>query len=480
MFKRILTVARAFLPPLLAGALTAQSIVVKNVTVIDATGAPARQNLSVAIDGDRIIAIEKKIRAPKSAVTIDGKGKFLIPGLWDMHVHLSTPELYFPLLLANGITGVREMFTGVPLPAIRSWATRADVPRIVAPGFIDGPPMLWNGAPPPGAIAVETPDNARFAVDALARSGVDFIKVYNSVPRDAYFALAAEARAIGIVFAGHVPEAVSPLEASEAGQRSEEHLINILLACSTREEDLRAERVKMMLDRSISGEQRLRDLAFPDSAALDETYSEEKAAVLFRTFVKNGTWHTPTLALLEGFARARDEDFVLDPRRKYLLKAWSDAWDPHNTFFLRDLTPEAYASLNARIRTLLTRYQKLVGDMHRAGVQFLAGTDASGWNPVYPGFGLHEELALLVDAGLTPMEALQCATRNPAMYFGRLDSMGTIEKGKSADLVLLDADPLADIHNTQKITAVIMRGRYYSREDLDKLLTSAAARATRP
>jgi hypothetical protein len=468
----------------LAGCLSAQTIVIKNVTVIDATGAPARKNLSVSIDGDHITAIGKKIKIPRGSTAIDGKGKFLIPGLWDMHVHLSVPEIYFPLLVANGITGVREMFTGIPMPLIQSWRARGnvarDVPQIVAPGFIDGPPMLWNGAAPPGAIAVATADDGRFAVDALARSGVDFLKVYNSIPRDAYFALAAEAHAIGIIFAGHVPEAVSPLEASEAGQRSQEHLINILEACSTQEVELRPARVSMMLDRSISGEQRLRDLAFPDSAELDKSYSEEKATLLFRTFVKNGTWQTPTLALLEGFAKMRDEDFIHDPRRKYLLKAWSDAWDPANTFYLKDLTPDAYAQLNARIRTLLARYEKLVGAMHRAGVQFLAGTDANGWNPVYPAFGLHQELALLVESGLTPMEALQSATRNPAMYFGRLDSTGTVEKGKSADLVLLDADPLSDIHNTQKIAGVILRGRYYSRSDLDKLLAAAADRATRP
>jgi amidohydrolase family protein len=477
-------VPRVFLLCFLAACLPAQTIVLKNVTVIDATGAPARKGLTVAIDGNRISAIEKKIHTKKGVVVVDGKGKFLIPGLWDMHAHLSVPELYFPLLVANGITGVREMFTGIPLPVIQSWRARGnlsrDVPQIVAPGFIDGPPMLWNGVPAPGAIAVATADDGRFAVDALARTGVDFLKVYNSIPREAYFALAAEARAIGIVFAGHVPEAVSPLEASEAGQRSEEHLINILLACSTREDELRAARVNMMLDRNISGEQRLRELAFPDSAALDETYSEEKGAVLFRTFVKNGTWHTPTLALLEGFAKMRNEDFMHDPRRKYLLKAWADAWDPRNTFFLKDLTPEAYTRLNQQVRTLLTRYQKLVGEMHRAGVQFLAGTDANGWNPVYPGFGLHEELALLVESGLTPIEALQSATRNPALYFGRLDTTGTVEEGKLADLVLLDADPLTDIHNTQKIAAVVMRGRYFSRADLDKLLSTAADRATRP
>jgi imidazolonepropionase-like amidohydrolase len=126
--------------------------------------------------------------------------------------------------------------------------------------------------------------------------------------------------------------------------------------------------------------------------------------------------------------------------------------------------------LRQRIRMLLTRYERLVGDMRRAGVEFLAGTDTSPLNPVLPGWGLHQELELLVDSGLTPMEALQAATRNPARYFGKLSEMGTIEEGKSADLVLLDADPLEDIRNTQKIAAVVMRGRYYSRQDLDAML----------
>jgi imidazolonepropionase-like amidohydrolase len=140
---------------------------------------------------------------------------------------------------------------------------------------------------------------------------------------------------------------------------------------------------------------------------------------------------------------------------------------------LRDLSAEQYAGLNIRIRALLARHEKLVGDMHRAGVEFLAGTDANGWNPVYPGFGLHRELELLVESGLTPMEAIQAATRNAAMYFGRLAVMGTIEKGKAADVVLLGADPLKDIRNAEKIEAVVMRGRYYSRADLDQMLDRA-------
>jgi len=465
---------------LLTPCLLAQSLVIKNVTIIDATGAAPRKNLDVAISSARISAIQKKIKPPRDTQIIDGRGKFLIPGLWDMHIHLGPPEIFFPLLIANGITGVREMFTGIPIETIRAWRKRPDVPRIVAPGFIDGPPMLWTGPAPPGAIAVETPEQARFAVHALAQSGVDFLKVYNSIPRDAYFALAAEARAIGIPFAGHVPEAVNPGEASDAGQRSEEHLINILLACSTREEELRAARVAAMLDKSMSGEARMRLLAFPDSVELSETYSEAKAANLFRTFVRNGTWQTPTLALLEGFASVRDAAFLNDPTHRYALPAWRDAWDPRNTFFLKDLPPADYDALNIRIHALLERHEKLVGDMHRAGVEFLAGTDTNGWNPVIPGFSLHEELALLVKSGLSPLEALQSATRNPARYFGPAAQIGTIEIGKAADLVLLTADPAQDIRNTQKIDAVILRGHYFSRENLDGMLQQASTAAAHP
>ena len=451
------------------GAASAQSLIIKNVTVIDGTGAGPRKNVSVGVGAGRITAIEKKLKTAPGIRVIDGRGKFLIPGLWDMHIHLGPPDIFFPLLVANGITGVREMFTGIPLEVIRQWRAHSDVPRIVAPGFIDGPPMLWSGAPlPPGAFAVSNPREARLAVDAIARAGADFVKVYSSVPRDAYFALADEARRIGIPFAGHVPEAVSPLDAALAGQRSQEHLLQILEACSTKEDQARAERVRIMLDKSVSGEERMRVLAFENTDLID-SYDAQKAAVLFSTFVSRGVWQTPTLVILSGFARERDDDFVHDPRREYLPKSWTAQWDPRQSGFLKDLSPADYDALNARIHVLLARHEKLVGDMYRAGVEFLAGTDANGVNPVLPGFGLHDELALMVQSGLTPMEALETATRNPARYFGGAD-FGTVEPGKSADLVLLNADPLEDIRNTSKIEAVVMRGRYFSREDLDAML----------
>jgi hypothetical protein len=404
---------------------------------------------------------------------IDARGKFLIPGLWDMHMHLGMPEAFFPFLVAHGITGVREMYTAIPPQVIQQWRARSDVPRIVASGFLDGPLMLQAGqVPPPGAFAIATPEQGRYAVRVLKLAGYDFLKVYNSLPRDAYFAIAQEARAAGIPFAGHVPEAVSPLEASEAGQRSEEHLINILLACSTNEAALRAERIRVMTSDQISGEERLRKLGFPDTEGLVDTYDERKAGVLFQTFVRNGTWQTPTLVLLKGFAYS--DEFIADPLVQKMPEAWRKDAPPRGKYYMKDMTGEQYDALITNIRALLDRYKKLVGDMHRAGVQFLAGTDTSLNNPVIPGAGLHRELALLVESGLTPREALETATLNPARYFGVLDKMGTIEAGKAADLVLLDADPLVNIHNTKKIRAVFLRGRYFPREELDGMVAKVA------
>jgi len=275
--------------------------------------------------------------------------------------------------------------------------------------------------------------------------------------------------------AGHVPEEVSPLEASAAGMRSEEHLNNILLNASRDEVRLRAERVATMNDPKISGAERLRLLAWPLLAGLVDTYDEKKAAALFQAFVKNGTWQTPTLAILDGFVHELDEEVVNDPRRRFLPKVWTDNWDPRVIYYLKDQSPAEYEVLHQRMRMLLTRYRKLVGDMHRAGVELLAGTDTNPLNPVLPGWSLHEELALLAESGLTNMEALQTATRNPARYFGILQETGTVEVGKSADLILLDADPLEDIRNTQKINTVVMRGHYYSRADLDAMLERSAA-----
>jgi len=413
-------------------------IVFEHATVIDGTGAAPRKDVTVAIAGGRIISIGQSIQPPATARVIDATGRYLIPGLWDMHVHLDPQGNALQTLVANGITGIREMYTGIPIATLAAWRARPENPRIAIAGFLDGP-LLQTSDATPDAFAVGTADEARIAVTLLKARGADFLKVYNSLPREAYFEIAKESKRLGIRFAGHVPEAVSPAEASEAGQHSQEHLINILLACSSREEELRAQRIFTMNDPAISPVERALELGFPDPQGLFDTYDDTKAAALFKTFVKNDTWHTPTLALLQGFLADKDR--------------------ARQTVYMKDLSPEAFDGWMARIGALLDRYKKLVGDMHRAGVEFLAGTDTNPSNPVLPGPSLHDELELLVESGFTPMEALQTATRNPARYFGTLKDMGTIETGKLADLVLLDANPLDDIRNTRKISMVVLRGR---------------------
>lgn len=451
------------------------TLIFEHLTVIDGTGSKPRSDISVELRGDRIGQIAKHIKAPAGVQVINAKGKFLIPGLWDMHVHLGFPEQYIALLVANGITGIREMYTGLPLRSLLALRTRPDAPRIAISAFLDGPLMITPGVPlPEGAIPVSNEREGRAAVRFLSQGGFDFLKIYNSLPRDAYFAIADEANKVGMPFAGHVPEAVSPLEASEAGQRSEEHLMNILLACSTNEDALRAERIRVMNGGgSITNEDRFRLLAFPKTEGLLDTYSEAKCSHLFETFVKNRTWQTPTLVVLNGFAHG--DELVKDPRASYMPKEWRATAHPRQKYYMQDLNADDFDALVKRIRVLLERHKQLVRDMHRAGVPLLAGTDTSALNPVLAGFGLHDELALLVECGLTPMEALQAATLNPARYFGLENEFGTIEEGKAADLVLLDANPLRDIHNTQKVRAVVMRGKFFSRSDLDTMLTRASA-----
>ncbi len=421
-------------------ACSAQTLIIKNVTVIDATDAPPRKGVSVAIEGDRIMAIQKNVRAPRGVRVIDGKGKFLIPGLWDMHMHLPVASPPFDELVAHGITGVREMFSGVPPALLEAWRARPDVPRIVTAGFIDAIRTVGaDGQPAPGAFAVASAPEARAAVRFLARQQYDFIKVYNSLSREAFLGVADQAKMLGIPFAGHVPESVSVGEASDAGMRSQEHLNNVLLACSSKEDDLRAARVAL-LRAQIAPEERLRLLAFPKSEGLFDTYDPAKAAALFEKFVKNGTWHTPTLVLLDGFVQRPD-----------FTRA---------QFYMRDLDSAGFEAILTRIRSLLDRHKQLVGDMHRAGVPLLAGTDTSAFTATTPGESLHRELELLVASGLNTLAALQTATRNPAIYFNKLAEMGTIEVGKAADLVLLDADPLQDISNVRKIRGVVLRGIY--------------------
>jgi len=435
------------------------------------TGAPPQPDMTVVITGNRIAAIGRtgQVRIPRGVQVINAAGKFLIPGLWDMHVHFTESERAFPLFIANGVTGVRNM--GGNLDELLHW--RTDVasgkllgPRVVTCGpIVDGPQPAAHGP----TIVVGTAAEARQTVDMLKQRGADCVKVYDRLPREAYFAIIEEARKQGLPVVGHVPLSITSVEASDAGQKSIEHLGSIFESTSTIEEELH--RLESAPEPVTDPSEFPRRIAARGERMLD-TYDERKAKQVFAHLVKNQTWQVPTLEFKWAQTFIDDISRNGDPRLKYIPSSEQQWWSPQKNFFARYRTPE-YIVFKKK---LFQKELELVGAMHRAGVPFMTGTDLSGAY-VFPGFSLHHELALFVQAGFTPMEALQAATRNPAIFLGELSSQGTVERGKIADLVLLESDPLENIRNTQQINAVIVNGRYFSKGSLRKMLADVEAAA---
>jgi imidazolonepropionase-like amidohydrolase len=435
-----------------------------HVAVIDAAGTPVRTDMTVVITGNRITELgpSSNAQVPTGARVVDATGKFLIPGLWDMHTHwYRYDKTFLQLFPINGVTGIRIMW-GAPIHF--EWRKEIQEgtllgPQMVISGTIlDGPRPVW-----PGSMAIKNEAEAREAVKATKQQGYDFVKVYSLLPRAAYFAIADEAKKQGIPFAGHVPESVTVAEASDAGQKSMEHLTGILTACSAREDELR----KGLQDPQVPAPLRLQRRRL-----MLETLSMEKATALFNRLKQNHTWQCPTLTVLRSGAFLNDSNFRKDPRLKYMPTELKESWDPSRDFRFRSRTPEDF-----KVSRLVYKKQlELVGLMRRAGVEFIAGTDVV--NPFcFPGFSLHDELALLVEAGFSPMEALQTATLNPARFFGKEKDFGTVQEGKIADLVLLDANPLEDIRNTTKINSVVVNGQLLERKRLDQLLAEVEAAA---
>jgi hypothetical protein len=444
-------------------------LALSHVTVIDGTGGRAQPDMTVVIADGRIAAVGPSARAevPEGAQRVDGTGQFLIPGLWDMHVHWSDAA-FLPLFTANGVTGVRVMWG---LPVHLQWrkalaAGKFDGPRLFLAGpIVDGPSPIWKAS-----VAVATEEEARRAVRKTKEDGYDFVKVYNLLPREAYLAIADESRKQEVPFAGHSPYAVSAGEVSDAGQQTIEHLEGILLACSGKEAELRKQLIAATRDFPN------RDLALLRriNEEMLDAYDPDKAAALFARLKKNHTWQVPTLTVLRAIARLDDEAFTKDPRLKYMPSAIRKMWDPKNDERFKTYTRDDFAQR----RRLFEKSLEVVGAIRRAGVGLLAGTDVL--NPYcFPGFSLHDELELLVKAGLSPMEALQAATRDPARLQNKEKEFGTVEPGRAADLVLLEANPLDDIGNTRKIAAVVLRGELLPKERLRKMLGDVEAAAAK-
>src|SRR5712692_6387518 len=353
-------------------------LVLTNVTIVDVRTGALQPEQTVVLERNHIASVgpSKSAKYPRNAPSVNCRGLFLIPGLWDMHVHLvfgdwfpGAKDISLPLFAANGVTGVRDM--GSELDIVQGWRDEIEAGRLIGPRIYTSGPMLDGRKPRfPSSLAIGTPEDAHRAVADLKRRGADFIKLQSLIPREAVFAIAEEAKKQEIAFEGHVPDAARASEMSAAGMKY-----------------------------------------VPASW-------------------KNKTWKRFTDEITQGYGA---DDLAI--RKRFVEKEL-----------------------------------EVVGMLHQAGVLFLAGTDTPAGVHIFPGYSLYEELRRFVAAGFTPLEALQTATLNPARFFGIEEQIGAVEKGKLADLVLLSANPLEDIANTQKIAAVIVNGQYYRRADLEKML----------
>jgi hypothetical protein len=471
---------------ILAAACTDPAVIaIRDVAVIDVARGVAVQSQTVVVNGQLIEAVGPSgdVEVPRGAVEIDGRGRFLIPGLWDMHVHTSsdaiTRETLLPLFIANGVTGVRIMAAdcfedaepgcveeGFPeaLPTIstvRGWQEEVLAGRLAGPRMIAGSFYVNSPGPdePSTAYFPRTEQHGREHARLLEARGVDFIKVYSGLSREAFFGLADEANRLGIPFEGHTPFDVWPSEVSDAGQRSIEHLGfgNIEMECSNDADALR--------DRLVAEFDAPAPELLPILLEQVATYDPEKCRRLAERFVRNGTWAVPTLMI----ARLPEEaggGWRSDPYARFLPDAERALWESREPLYEHDLGDAASRAPHSRWMRELTRM------MHDAGVRMMAGSDA-GEIGVYWGIGLHQELELLVSAGLSEIDVLRAATVNAAEFLRVTSTLGSIEAGKEADLVLLGANPLEDISNTRRIVSVMARGRWYGRADLDALLAEA-------
>lgn len=449
---------------MLITAANAQPLVIQGATVIDVTDGSLHSDQTVLIEGNRMAAMGADVAIPAEAEVVDATGGYLIPGLWDMHVHTfnnndpQPPNTWtFPLYLANGVTGVRDMWVkpGAQAEQVRAWERELDAGTFVGPRFggigtlVDGTPRIQK------SDTVTTPAEARAFVARLAGAGIDFVKPYSRLSPEAYHALVEAAHEAGLEVAGHGPNALSSFEVATAGQRSIEHLTGVHETCSAQEDSLRAAGV----------------VAYSAPQAVVSTFDPAKCRRLYRTFAERGTWQVPTL-ITNRIWRATTS---LDALRQDEGLLYTPTWEVAEWEWVGGFLTFSSAKDRTAYDDLYRLEQRIVGEMHAAGVPLLAGTDVG--NPyVYPGFSLLDELAEFVEAGLSPLAALQTVTRNPARYLDRTDDLGTVEAGKLADLVLLDANPLDDINNLRHIRAVVVNGRFYTHDELEQMKAAVLAK----
>lgn len=443
-------------------------IVIENVTVVDIETGELLTNRDVMINGNKISKIVPHALARyRSGTVIDGRSKYLIPGLWDMHEHLMSSNWYetqLPLLRANGITGFREMFGDLATAdTARMRMNNNSLPffRFIASGHIvDGEKPFWERS-----VKVADTKRAAQVVDSLKGTKADFIKVYSLLRPDVFLAIAKRSKEQKIPFAGHVPYAVQVTEASNAGMASMEHLYGFLTeACSNSEAAMAVMQKQLYAIEQGNDVERKRMSLLWNTLVLDD-FSKERMQNIARTLKRNHTHIVPTLVTLRGKYFSNDSAFTNDPRLRYMSAETLGFWKEMTTNALATNTATEWSNYRKRWQLEKEVMRILIAEK----VPIMAGTDAD--NPyAFPGFSLHDELALYVECGMQPVEALRSATWVPAAFLNMTDSLGSVKEGKFADLVLLEANPLDDISNTSRVFTVIANGKIYGKRYIDSVL----------
>jgi Amidohydrolase family len=452
------------------------ALLIRNVTVVNVERNELERDRDVLVRRDRIAATKAtgKLRAPKNARIVDGHRKFLIPGLWDFHVHIfSAPgeeDLALPLYIINGVTGIRDvgaLRTRAEQQAIVDAVVRGERvgPRIVLAGaLIDGPPGSW-----PGQMVASNAEEGRARVREAKAAGWTSIKSYSLLSEAAYLGIAREAMRLDLPLFGHIPESVLLSTAIKAKHRSIEHFGRITQACSTAEADMIAANVAAL--RSADPFPKLMSVMSGHNKTTLEHWDARLCAQVAKNLSKAGTAVMPSL-MVSDFYLGKDPA-PDDPRMLSVPNAVRAQWNQGD--WRRQQMSAELLALAPQSVALDWRTFKL---MHGAGVTILAGTDAAYANPfLFHGYTLHDELARYVDAGLTPQQALKSATVNPARFLKQARAANLVAKGQRADLVLLDENPLKDISAIRRIHAVVASGRLFDRAALDGLLRDAREKA---
>jgi len=460
-------------------------LVISGVALFDPVAGFLPDRTVVVRDGRIAEVLTGATTAAADARVLDGRGRYLIPGLWDAHVHYGfTPglghETMARLFLVNGITSVRD--TGGHLLALAPARAAAAAPGAAAPRlYIAGPLLddvnrIYAGtAPgfPDIAAGITGPAAAAAAVDDLAAGGVDLLKTYELVTPEVFRALIARAELHHLPVTAHIPLSMDGIEVAASGIRCMEHLRNLELACARDHAALLEARREMLANPAQQpGWALRRDIHAAQRQIAFETEDQARCAAVIAALAEHRVFQSPTLTITSGDSARLFADASWRETFGYLPHAVGEAW--------RQSAAERLQTPSAALAVAHTRWaMSMIPRLHAAGVPIMAGTDTP-IGLLTPGFSLHEELRMLVEAGMPAQAVLVSATLRPAEYLGLEQEFGTIAPGKHADLVLLDADPLADIRNTRRIHAVVRGGAVFDRAALDRLLDELAVAGRAP